>query len=159
MKHALFALLIAVLAGCSTANVPSDLANKAALGEQGDKHTVAAGFGAVATTRATARLFDKNPDTGGGGEIVEPVVLWNPETKSWQPVFGADGQPLFKTVKGLRDYNNNIGATLTYTVSAAGSGTTSGEQTQGGSQTGAATPTNTVEVPVTVPAEALGTGQ
>lgn len=135
-------LVLAVLAlgGCATTTQPTDLANRANTGE-GDKDTTAAAFGAVATTRETARLSDRDL-AGGGGDVTEPVIVWNAETKSYQTVLGPDGAPVMRHVKGLRDYYNMVANTIT--TSATGSGTTTGTTSQGGTQ--APTSTTTTDV-------------
>jgi len=139
----LMVCMVGTLAACATTTQPADLGQQAKVGE-GNKDTSAAGFGAVATTRRGAKLHDGTASGGNaGGEILEPVVLWNPETKTWTPIFDAEGRPLMKVVRGLRDYHNYIGSTLS--VTATGSGTT---DSQGLGQTGTtgqtSTPTTTV---------------
>lgn len=133
-------LVAMALGGCATSTQPTDLANRSRTGE-GDKDTSAAMFGAVATTRETARLSDRDLPSGGGGETSEPVIVWNADTKTYQSVLGPDGAPLMRSVRGVRNYYNMVGNTITNT--ATGSGTTTGTTSQGGTQSPTGTPTNT----------------
>ena len=143
MKYpTLILLALLALTACATSKQPTAQDNAAQLGE-GNKDLSVAAFGAVSTTRQQARLHDINPGEGRGGTVLEPVVLWNPVTKTWEPQLDGAGNPIMKAIAGFRDYNNFIGSTIS--LSATGSGTTSGSQTQGQDSKPVATPTNDVK--------------
>lgn len=142
-------LLVCVsLVGCATSQQPQDQTNRGQLGEAGDKDVVAVGFGAVGTTKAGARLHDVDPRAGAGGEILEPIVLWNPVTETWEVQVDANGNVLMKKISSVRNYHNYIGSTLS--VTATGTGTTEGQQTQGADAKADANPSNTTDVDGTV---------